>query len=59
MTTIFIIYMVFWGFVGFWAGYHANDVDEEGYFKFPWRMWIFMVMFLLIPVIAKISLIIV
>lgn len=49
------IYLVLWAFIGFWAGYHANDTDEEGYFKFPWRLLIFTGMFVLIPAIAKIG----
>jgi len=50
---IFIGYIILWALCGFWALIHVNDTDENDYFKIPWRLYIFALMFLLIPFVAR------
>ena len=50
---IFTLYMALLAICGLWAEMHANDTDKNGYFKVPWRLYIFTLMFLLVPLVAK------
>lgn len=50
---IFTLYMTLWAICGLWAGMHVYDIDKNDYFKVPWRLYIFALMFLLVPLVAK------
>ena len=53
MKFLFVGYVLLIILCGVWAVFHANDVDENGYFKVQWRMILVFVMFLVSPLVAK------
>ena len=53
MAFYFVLYIALMGIAGFWAGYHANDTDENDCFKVQWRLIIVFIMFLASPFVAK------
>ena len=55
MKAIFVIYVIIWIFVFLWALAHADDTDENGFFKFQWRFLVWFLMLLSIPFVAKIT----
>lgn len=49
MKGLMVVYVLVWGLVTVWAIPHAEDTDENGYFKVQWRwlVWFAMVLGLL------------
>lgn len=54
MKFLMILYVLVACLFGFFGIVHANDVDENDYFKVNWRMIVFLSMMMLSPIAAKI-----
>lgn len=44
MKGLMIVYVLIWGLVTVSAIAHAEDTDENGYFKVQWRWLVWLVM---------------
>lgn len=53
MKFLMIPYVLVACLFGFFGIVHANDVDENDYFKVNWRMIVFLGMMMLSPIAAK------
>jgi hypothetical protein len=51
--VLFGLYALLWVACGLWAGFHVNDTNEKGQFKFQWRSIIFVCMLWAMPLVAK------
>ena len=53
MEFLMIPYVLVACLFGLFGIVHANDVDENDYFKVNWRMIVFLSMMMLSPIAAK------